>query len=104
MGVLEEYEDENGNSALLIAAKMGKTAIVKQLLELKTPADVNYHNKNNETPLSSAYQSGHYDILELLIKAGANDHEKIFKQALDENNEEVIKRMFAFKQSTSSKG
>jgi ankyrin repeat protein len=62
------------NTALHLASSYGRVAIVELLLD--NHADINAENKNGETPLHSIARSEntklHEDIVQLLIKRGAN--------------------------------
>ncbi|NJK64303.1 MAG: protein kinase [Synechococcaceae cyanobacterium SM2_3_1] len=63
------YQDKNGNHALLYAADHGLTEIVKILVE--KGADVNLSDSQGDTPLSEAVENGHLSIAEFLNKSGA---------------------------------
>jgi len=56
---------------LIAAAKNGNIAKVKALLA--KGADVNVKNNNGNTALDAAKASGHTEIVQLLIKAGAKE-------------------------------
>lgn len=62
--------DENGTSALMVAAGKGQTAFVKELLS--HGADVNAQDLDNWTALLCATKSGHLEIVELLVENGAD--------------------------------
>ena len=63
--------NNDGNSALLIGCKIGDESSVRLLIDNK--ADVNPRDiKNGETPLISSIQSGSLDIVNILIKRGAD--------------------------------
>lgn len=61
---------ENGDSALMIAARDGKIEVVKELIE--AGADVNHKNDDNNNALWPACRSENTEIIELLI-AGKTD-------------------------------
>ena len=65
-----EAKDRNGNTALLIAARLGKLDIVKLLLEKK--ANIKASNEQKNTPLLLAITRNHTQIATILIKKGAD--------------------------------
>ena len=60
----------SGNTPLLRASLLGKTSIVKMLLE--NGADVNQANNIGFTPLMGAVKSGDCSIIRMLLEKGAN--------------------------------
>jgi len=65
-----------GTSVLALAAGLGDTALVRQLLKLGL--DPNFRpGKRAEPPLSSALFGGHTDIARLLLTAGANPNTRM---------------------------
>lgn len=62
--------DENGTTALMIAATKGLTQFVKELLS--HGADVNAQDLDNWTALLCATKSGHLEVVELLVENGAD--------------------------------
>ncbi len=64
------YQDEEGNTALILAAEKGHEDIVKLLLQQSFIA-VNVANKNGRTPLSAAINSGNKNIVEMLVEEKA---------------------------------
>lgn len=62
--------DRRGNTALIIAAGRGWSAGVDILLRYK--ANVNLANASGETPLIRAVQERHLDVVNDLLKAGAD--------------------------------
>lgn len=79
-------EDDDGVSALMIAAELGKVEWVQALL--KAGADVNHKSsKNSKTPLMSAVSKGAIGdvaVVEALLEAGADVHavDKFHQSAL----------------------
>jgi len=76
-------------SALHLAAAEGQLATVKFLLE--KGADVNATDRWGRTPLDDAISSKHQDVVELLLKSGANKSSFNSKTpiVLTNTNEEV---------------
>lgn len=64
------YQDENGNSPLLIASAMENTPLVSFLLEIG--GDVNLENNAKETPIMHAISTNNYRLVEFLIEKGAD--------------------------------
>lgn len=62
-------QDENGNSALMLASSLGKVKFVRFLL--LNDALTNLRNNNGETALHLAAQIGNNNIIEELLKSGA---------------------------------
>lgn len=62
--------NQYGNTPLHLAAYMGHTATVAELLD--RGADVNAVNKYNNTPLHLAIDKGHTEAEELLSGRGAD--------------------------------
>ncbi|KAJ9596463.1 hypothetical protein L9F63_012502 [Diploptera punctata] len=63
-------QDKLGNTALFLAADLGKHEVLKFLLQ--HGADVNYFYKDNRTPLMQAAVRGHVKVAELLVEHGAS--------------------------------
>ena len=61
--------DENGTTALMIAANKGFTQFVRELIS--HGADVNAQDLDNWTALLCATKSGHLEIVEILVENGA---------------------------------
>ena len=66
---INQYENRQRTTALHTACMKGKTAIVAALLDMG--ADPNQANRNGETPLSSAIESGNLACVKLLVEHGA---------------------------------
>ena len=64
------FQDENSETALKFAVKVGYKNIADQLIDAGT--DLNIQDENGETALICAADRAHRDIAELLIKAGAD--------------------------------
>ncbi len=59
-------------SALMVAAKYGRTEMVSLLLDYG--ADIDTSDSNGETALIYAAENGHAEVISLLIEKGANIH------------------------------
>ena len=71
----------SGNTPLLRASLLGKTSIVKMLLENGT--DVNQANNIGFTPLMGAVKSGDCSIIRMLLEKGADANAKLKDYAKD---------------------
>ncbi|XP_067653296.1 ankyrin repeat domain-containing protein 50-like [Haliotis asinina] len=60
-----------GNNILYLACEQGYSDIVKYLLSLKC-VDINSRGVSNRTPVMVAAYEGHKDVVELLVKHGAD--------------------------------
>ncbi len=69
----------NGNSPLMLAAKVGNTAIVKLLLERGASVDNNALNSERRTPLMVAITSNNADIVSALLAQGASVTRRDYK-------------------------
>jgi|TARA_B110000977_G_scaffold120640_1_gene155261 ankyrin repeat protein len=63
-------DEEDSNTALLLAAQNGRPMVVAALLE--AGANVDAANNNGDTPLILACLNGHGHIVDVLLKAGAD--------------------------------
>ncbi|MGO8797876.1 MAG: ankyrin repeat domain-containing protein [Roseiarcus sp.] len=73
-GASLEARDRMGNNALSIAARMGRLAFAKALLDAQTPADRDQLDRANvagSTPLIEAVQANRTVVAEMLLEAGA---------------------------------
>jgi len=62
---LNKHRDSDGQTPLIYAARLGKTDLVKTILDAK--ADVNARDKSNQTALSRALIERHDDTFQLLL-------------------------------------
>lgn len=62
--------DDNGTTALMVAAGRGQVQFVRELIA--HGADANAADLDNWTPLLNATRAGHIEIVELLLENGAN--------------------------------
>ncbi len=67
---IENKEDRYGKTALIIAAEIGRTSIVRLLLARGAKADAT--DRWLETALHYASLNGNYEIMKMLIAAGAD--------------------------------
>lgn len=74
-------QDENGDTALMVASYWGRFSIAKALIDAK--AKLNITNKKGDSALKNAVYNKHYNIADALIKAKANLNIKI-------NNENLL--------------
>lgn len=71
-GVDIEARDEHGNTALIVAAQNGHTALVKMLVD--KGADVGAVNGKRNTPLHYAVAYDFKEIADMLLLAGADEY------------------------------
>ena len=64
------YQDERGNSPLILASLFGNTEAVRLLLSRRP--DTNFKNFNGQTALMVACENGYEPIVLILLKYGAN--------------------------------
>ncbi len=62
-------EDEDGMTALGLAAKLGNPVITKLLLDSKK-VDTRRRSREGRSPLSWASENGHFEVVNLLLDAG----------------------------------
>ncbi|XP_027343228.1 ankyrin repeat-containing protein P16F5.05c-like [Abrus precatorius] len=70
IGVCLDSKDEQGRTALHIAAANGHTDIVEYLIS--KGVDLNSQNEDKNTPLHWACLNGHVEVVKKLIMGGAN--------------------------------
>ena len=70
LGSQVNAKSDDGNTALMLAARGGQEETVRVLLE--AGADVNLSNENGDSALSLALNNGHNRVVDLLQSAGAN--------------------------------
>jgi hypothetical protein len=66
-----DYQDDQGNALLHVAAQNGSKRLAK--LCLRKGADLNIQNLNGQTPLHFAYSYGYNDVGDYLVGKGADD-------------------------------
>ena len=69
-GIQVDSVDEDGNSAIHLAAESGQTGVIDTLLS--AGADKNLKDKNGNTPLIRAVMAGKKEAAVKLVTAGAN--------------------------------
>ena len=69
-GADKDHGDEQGNTPIWVAAKMGQAKAVRLLL--KANADKNLCNNNRTTPIWVATKHDQFEALRLLLEAGAD--------------------------------
>lgn len=84
--------DENGCTALMIAAKQDKSHMVRTLVELG--ANIHAVDKNGNTALTYAASRGHTDTCEMFIEMGVKIQHSAIKTAWDQNYEETVEMLF----------
>lgn len=91
------YQDEDGNSPLLVACANGNGYLVAPFLKLG--ANINLKNNNGETALMHALTTESSELVKYLISKGANIHEKnndgvtIWEMAEELNNQSILKEL-----------
>jgi ankyrin repeat protein len=68
--VSPETRNSQGSQAIVVAASRGFTAVVEALLN--GGAEVNVYSKSGETPLLEAAETGHADVVKILLARHAN--------------------------------
>ncbi len=63
--------DARGNNILHIACNQGEFDVVKYLLSLNS-VDINSRGREKSTPVIVGAQKGHIEVVELLVKHGAD--------------------------------
>ena len=75
-----DYENQDGNTPLMIDSRQGNLDIVEILLE--NEADVNHQNENGDTTLKFASRQGNLDIVNLLEDHIKKQQETILREYL----------------------
>ncbi|MBV8803044.1 MAG: ankyrin repeat domain-containing protein [Gammaproteobacteria bacterium] len=88
--------DIHKNTPLIWAAYKNNKDFVELLVEAN--ANVNYVNPETfKTALKNAFEVKNIPIMEILMKAGANDSFEVFLLALKEDEMEIVKKMLEIK-------
>ena len=88
------YQDEDGNSPILVACANDNPFLVS--LYIKLGADVNLRNENNESPLMHAIANNNEKLVKYLIEKGAdinaqtNDGKSVLDFAMETENKQII--------------
>ncbi|KAF4449677.1 serine/threonine protein kinase [Fusarium austroafricanum] len=69
---VSESIGESGDTALHVAATIGRIDVIQQLVQGASQASINKQNVRGETALLQATRSGHYNIVEFLLAVGAS--------------------------------
>ncbi len=77
----------DGQTALMYAAKYGRTEAVKALL--KAGANVNIVDKNGNTAIISAHREGHTEIVQAILEAGVDLDALLIEFARKDSRENV---------------
>lgn len=64
--------DSKGRSALHLAASGGHTAVIRFLLTVAAPKEIDSADRSGYTPLQIAAAEGHEEIISLLLDQGAD--------------------------------
>jgi len=65
----------DGSTAILFATQLNKKELIEELIE--QGADVNIANNNNFKPIYMAVRNNNFEIVDILLKAGAADYEAL---------------------------
>ena len=68
--VKKHLEENNSGYQLIQAAELGNTKLVEELL--KNAADLDFEDEFELTPIMASAKEGHLEIVQLLVKSGAN--------------------------------
>lgn len=73
-GVDVNAKDANGDTALVVAAREGKTAVIKTLMDGKADPDIG--DRRGTLPVTHAVQKGHVETLDAMLANGASPNAK----------------------------
>lgn len=94
--------NKNGMTLLQSACSLNKLEIVKYLFALSIDLDINNINKNQKTALSYAITSKNKQLVELLLKKGANantlesDEKSMLQLAIEHESLEIVSLLIDF--------
>ena len=69
-GLPADVQDQDGNTALMLAAYHGHAATVRMLVD--RGADVDLRNGRDQSPVAGAVFKGEDDVVRVLVEAGAD--------------------------------
>lgn len=102
------YQDENGNSPLLIACAMNNNRFAKFFLELG--ADINMENIMKETPIMHAIATDDVNLVKFLIEKGADvqrvnaENKSVLDFAKEIDNKEILEEVMRALDPTIEEG
>jgi len=91
------YQDEDGNSGLLVACANNLPFLVS--LYVKLGADINLKNNNDETPIMHAISTGNERLVEFLVDKGADlnaqtkDGKTVLEFAEEVGNKQILEKI-----------
>ena len=91
------YQDEDGNTALLVACANNLPFLVSRYVQFG--ADINKANNNNETPIMHAISTGNETLVEFLVDKGAelnvvtNEGKSILDFATESENKHILEKV-----------
>ena len=94
------YQNEEGNTALMLASEGGHYHVVKLLLLNKDP-DINIQNNKGQTAVMLASRYGHHQVVELLLSKDPdiniqdNNRETALMVASDNGHHQVVERLLS---------
>lgn len=84
--------DKHGCSALFLAVERGHSSAVGSLLEARAPHHITLHGRS---PLSTASQCGHLEVVKLLLQAHASIDSASLSMAVRNEHEEIVRLLLA---------
>src|SRR5262245_3552987 len=69
--------DGRGRGILHFAASAGSAPVLRAVLRVATPRQVNLKDANGKTPLEYAYEGRHAELVKLLLEKGAVHTDKL---------------------------